>query len=195
MTKIIDLRKKPQSEKSGKIIQKIKTLPQKENPTNTAPSKTKEEILTAVWNAPSFYSSPDKKYLYILIVLLAIGGVIIILLGKDILSAIFLILSSLVLFISSKKQPEIQQIVVDQRGVMMGDTAHPYKDLNSFWIHYESGDIKELSLESKKWYVPYIKIPLENINPLLVRSVLIKFLPEREHERSLTDMISRRIGM
>lgn len=114
---------------------------------------------------------------------------------KDTLTAIFLLLSSLVLILYSNKRPEISKVVIDQRGVAVGETVYYYKDLRSFWIHYNPADLKELSLESRRWYMPYVKVSIEDKNPMVIRSLLINFLAEREHEHSLVDVIARRIGL
>ena len=109
--------------------------------------------------------------------------------------AIFLILASLVLILYSKKLPEISKISISQNGVAIGDKIYFYKDLRSFWIHYDPGEVKELSLELRKWHMPYLKILIEKENPVAIRSFLIKFLKEKEHENSLIDIISRKIGL
>lgn len=115
--------------------------------------------------------------------------------NKDTLTAIFFILSSLVLILYSNKMPEISKVTINQTGIAVGNNLYYYRDLKSFWIHYDPGNIKELSLESKKWYVPYVKISIENSSPIHIRSLLINFIPEREHEHSLVDIVSKKIGL
>ncbi len=115
--------------------------------------------------------------------------------GKDKLTAIFMVLASLVLILYSTRRPEISRIHIDQGGVAIGNAMYYYKDLRSFWIHYNPGELKELSLEAKKWYMPYVTVSIENKNPLLIRSLLINFLPEKEHEHSLIDIIAKRMGL
>jgi len=147
------------------------------------------------WQAPSFYFNPQKRYLSLLIIALALGGGGLLFFGQDMLTSIFLLLSSLVLILYSNKRPEMSNVSIDQRGVAIGNAIYYYKDLKSFWINYDPSSLKELSLESKRWYLPYVTISIENNNPLLVRSLLISFLPEREHEHSLVDIIARKIGL
>jgi len=113
----------------------------------------------------------------------------------DTLTSIFLILASLVLLLYGKQKPTISKIVVDQSGILVGDIMYYYKDLKSFWIDYNPGGPKELSLESAKWYMPYIKVLLNDQNPVEVRSLIVNFLPEKEHENSLVDHIGRRLGL
>ena len=70
-----------------------------------------------------------------------------------------------------------------------------HKDLKSFWIEYNPEWLKELSLESAKWYMPYIKVLLNEQNPVEVRALIVNFLPEKEHEISLVDHVGRKLGL
>ena len=126
---------------------------------------------------------------------LVASGMAMLFTNQDSLMAAFLLLASLVLVLYSNKKPEITEIVISQNGVAVGNKIYYYKDLKSFWIHYNPGEAKELSLELRKWYFPYLRILIENENPLTLRSFLIKFLPEKEHENSLVDIISRKLGL
>ena len=191
MTQILDLRKKQKRDVG--IRESPKNQPKKETAVPVSPIKPVHPQIS--WEAPSFYFNPQKRYLSLLITALALAGGAMLFWQKDTLTAIFLVLSSLVLILYSNKRPEISRIIVNQKGITVGDTLHYYKDLRSFWIHYDPGSSKELSLESKKWYMPYIKVSIENNNPLDIRSLMINFLPEKEHENSLVDIIARKIGL
>ena len=147
------------------------------------------------WEAPSFYYNPQKKYLSMVIVGLIAAGVGLLVFQKDALSAIFLMLTSLMFVLYANKKPTISSIMVDDVGVSVADTRYFYRDLKSFWIDYNPGGSKELSIESRKWYLPYIKVSIEDNDPLEIRSLMISFLPEKEHENSLVDLIARRIGL
>lgn len=191
MPQILDLRKKQKKEVG--IRELPKNQPKKEPAVSTPPLKPIHPQIS--WEAPSFFFNPQKRYLSLLIIALALGGGAMLFFNKDTLTAIFLVLSSLVLILYSNKRSEISKITINQAGVAVGENLYYYKDLRSFWIHYDPGSIKELSLESKKWYMPYVKISIENNNPLDIRSLMINFLPEREHEHSLVDIIARKIGL
>ena len=190
MAQILDLRKKQKKE----AVLSVNPRPsKKETAVPILPLKPVHPQIS--WEAPSFYFNPQKRYLSLLIIALALAGGAMLFWQKDTLTAIFLVLSSLVLILYSNKRPEISRITVDQKGIAIGDTLHYYKDLRSFWLHYDPGNAKELSLESKRWYMPYVKISIENNNPLEIRSLMINFLPEKEHENSLVDIIARKIGL
>ena len=185
MTQVLDLRKK-NKKNAPKFTRDHSSRP-------LIQSKSASPHIS--WEAPSFYFNPQRKYLALVMVALATSGGAMLFLQKDTLTAIFLILSSLVLILYSNKRPDISKITLNQAGVEIGDMMYYYKDLKSFWINYEPGSFKELSLEPRRWYLPYFKVSIENQNPLIIRSLLVNFLPEREHEHSLVDIISRRIGL
>ncbi|OGM96827.1 MAG: hypothetical protein A2816_00415 [Candidatus Yanofskybacteria bacterium RIFCSPHIGHO2_01_FULL_39_44] len=155
----------------------------------------KNKVPQISWETPSFYSNPKRRYFILIVVALVASGMAMLFTNQDSLMAAFLLLASLVLVLYSNKKPEITEIVISQNGVAVGNKIYYYKDLKSFWIHYNPGEAKELSLELRKWYFPYLRILIENENPLTLRSFLIKFLPEKEHENSLVDIISRKLGL
>lgn len=187
MGKILDLRKKPV--KSSKTLQKSREQIKIEQ------KNFQEEKSYVYWEAPSFYYNPQKRYLSLVIVALLTGAIALLIFKYDVLVSIFLILSSAVLLLYSKQKPTKSKITVDQSGIWVDNIMYYYKDLRSFWIEYNPGGSKELSLESTKWYMPYVKILLNNQNPVEVRSLIINFLPEKEHENSLIDYVGRKLGL
>ena len=184
MQHTVDLRKKKQTQKSPPEVAILKSQKSKAIQTRNIS-----------WQAPSFYYNPQKRYLAMIIVALLLGSIAMLIFDKDTLTAIFLILSSLVLILYATKKPEIQDILIDDNGIHVGENSFLYNELKSFWVDYQPGHDKELSLESKKWYVPYVKVSLENKNPIEIRSWLVSFLPEKEHEKSVIDLIGKKIGL
>lgn len=188
MSKILNLRKI--SDPKPKSLQKPK---EKFRIIENKPVENKN--LNISWEAPSFYYNPQKRYLSVLIAALLSGAVALLIFNYSSLTSIFLILSSLVLLLYGNQKPTISKISVGQSGISVDDIVYSYKDLKSFWIEYNPGGSKELSLESAKWYMPYVKILLSNQNPIELRSLIISFLPEKEHENLLVDQIGRKLGL
>ena len=166
---------------------------------NEGPLVVSEEPRTSApgfhWEAPSFYYNPQKKYLALLVMALMAGAAALLFYDRDTLLAIFLMLSSLVLVLYANKKPAMSKISVDHVGVSISDRMYYYRELKSFWIDYTPRGPKELSLEARKWYLPHIKVSLEQEDPLELRSLMINFVPERIHEQSLIDFIARKLGL
>lgn len=108
------------------------------------------------------------------------------------LLAIFIALAAFVLYAGAGRKPSAVQCAITPRGVKIENRVYEFSDLKSFWIFYDPEDIKELSLESKKTMMPYIRAPLGDTDPVKLRETLLKFIPEKKHEESLTDIIGRK---
>jgi len=190
MQHTVDLRKKKQDQKSSDEVKILKSKKAVQSPTGV------DQPHNISWQAPSFYYNPQKRYLSMVIVgLLFVGAGAVLFFRKDTLTAIFLALCSLVLILYATKKPEVKEIVIDDDGVHVGENSFLYQELKSFWIDYTPRQDKELSLEAKKWYLPYVKVSIENKNPIEIRSWLVSFLPEKEHEASIVDIIGKKIGL
>ena len=197
MPKILNLRKKlPQTPQKPREEVRVAEKPVTAIKQPELIQKNNEFVSPKIsWEAPSFYYNPQKRYLSLVTMALMAGAVALLIFKYDTLTSIFLILASLVLLLYGKQKPTISKITVNQSGILIGDIMYYYKDLKSFWIEYNPGGPKELSLESAKWYMPYVKVMLNEQNPVEVRSLVINFVPEKEHENSLVDQIGRRLGL
>lgn len=197
--RIIDLRKKEISDPAiSPIREETLSVITEETPGTIAPAREEEKLTSTGetrWQAPSFRSNPDKTYLALTVIALFAGAGILFFFKQDAVLEIFLMLSAFVLLLQANKKPEITEIWIGRKGVSVGSKLYQYKELRSFWIDYNPHGIKELSLQSIKWYVPYIKIPLEQEDPLKIRDLMISFVPEKMHEQSLADILGRKLGL
>lgn len=78
-----------------------------------------------------------------------------------------------------------------ERGVKIGNEIFPWQNLQGFWVFKEPS---ELYLKSKKSYLPYIILPLPQNHTERVKKILLNFLPEKEMERGIFDIIERKLG-
>ena len=191
MPRTIDLR--------NKSAEQPTLSPVKAGPVLTMPARTENKSSFPrefFWEAPLFYHNSQKKYFaFTVIAGLFAGAGAMIFFHKNTLTVVSMIMSALVLILYTNKKSEMSQISINELGISIDNQPYSYKELKSFWIEYALGDIKELSLESKKWYLPYIKISIENQNPMELRAMLSNFLPEKEHEVSLIDLFAQKLGM
>lgn len=152
-----------------------------------------EENNTIEWTALEFdYYSKSKSWFVgfgIVAVLLALWGIW----TKNIIFVILIGLSYFTLVVFAFKKPRGVQFAITPKGVNVDENLYNYDDLKSFWIFYEPPEVTEISLHSKKIATPYIKIPLGDQNPVEIRRMLIKYIPEIKQETSLADNLSRTI--
>ena len=83
---------------------------------------------------------------------------------------------------------------VTSHGIRVGSRLYPFEDLRSFWIFYDPPLFKEISLRSKKTFMPVIRAPLGELDPIRLRHILLRFLREEEEETSVVDIIAKRLG-
>jgi hypothetical protein len=146
------------------------------------------------WAAPEYtYYKKDKSWFFLAGI---IFGILMIwsLWTRNILFAIFIALSYFLIVVFALKKPETTFIAINHKGIRINTDFHEFDTLKSFWIFYEPPEIGEISLKSKRKTASYIKIPLGEQNPVEIRELLIKYLPERKQSESLIDNLFRSIG-
>lgn len=189
---------KPQPQPAITEVAKEKVepvVPQAEPVTKEFP---KEEIKTGAmsWSGPIREHHPRMRNVVILVLFLFVVGALVQIFQKNIITAVFFGLLGVTILIHARKVPEVVDFEIGASGVKVKDRTYNYRDLKSFWIEYEPElGIRELSLQSKKWYTMYVKIPLGEQSPVQIRSLLVDFLPEVEHEDTLADTFSRKFGL
>ncbi|PIV10384.1 MAG: hypothetical protein COS49_00800 [Candidatus Portnoybacteria bacterium CG03_land_8_20_14_0_80_41_10] len=143
------------------------------------------------WTAPEFeYYRKDKSWL-VIAGLIAAGLFLWALLTKNIIFALLIGLSYFTVITYGLKKPASVKLAVTAKGIKINQALYEFDNLKSFWIFYQPPQIREISLRSKKTIMPYIKIPLGEQNPVEIRKILLKYLPERRHKESLIDNLSR----
>ncbi len=97
---------------------------------------------------------------------------------SNVLFALILILAGCVLALIASQPPELTEVNIFTRGFRIGDITHRWEDVISFWIDVE-GDVPTLLIDTTKILSPNIVLPLTDIDPSLVREVLLNFAEER----------------
>ncbi|MBU0531445.1 hypothetical protein KJ910_03045 [Patescibacteria group bacterium] len=112
---------------------------------------------------------------------------------QNFLFAVIILMFGVIYFLSGMRVPSRIEVAITDNGVMLGETFFPYRDMKTFAIVYEPPVIKNLYIDLKSRWRPLLSIPLENVNPVEVRDLLLPFAIENlEHtEESLTDLVSR----
>ena len=148
------------------------------------------------WEAHEYeYIEKHPKWYWIMgILLLAI--IVYAIITNSILMAITFILIGMLGYVYAEREPRLIQMEINPDGVVVDKIMYEYDDLKSFWIFYEvEAGFKVLSLHSKKTFLPHIHIPVGDANPILIREVLLNYLPELRQEMTIVDRFSLMIGL
>ena len=148
------------------------------------------------WSGPLYIYRPDMKVVILLSFSLFFIAALFQIFQKNLITTILFSLLGMIILIKANKKPEIVNFEINPLEVKVGEKLYQFREIKSFWIEYEPElNIKELSLQPKKWYHAFVKIPIYDQNPLQLRAFLLKFLPEVEHKDSLADALSRKLGL
>lgn len=112
---------------------------------------------------------------------------------NNVLFAFVIILSGFVLSLFAARPPEQIDIVIDDRGIRIAKTFYPFHGLESFWIEETETHFK-LLVKSQRLLMPYIIVPLGDMDPEKVQRYMIRRLPEVFHSESSLQRIMEHMG-
>lgn len=145
------------------------------------------------WHAPDFIKQEQSTDWYwavgVITIALAVAGFVF----GNVLFGILVIVASFALVLQSSRDPEIHEFVVSRKGVKANNILYPYSSLHSFWVENNPHEQKIL-LQSEKSWMPYIVIPIEDVDPEEIRDFMIQYLPEEEHQEPLAQKIMEYLG-
>jgi len=147
------------------------------------------------WQAPEheIFEKDKKWYAYAGLILAAIIAYAVII--NSPVMAITFILIGAVGYMTLQKEPRIVNFSIISEGIVMHKTMYHFDNIESFWIFYEPGQIKVISLHIKSKFLPYIHIPIGEADPNIIRELLVENINEEKHEHSMVDIFERIIGV
>jgi len=142
------------------------------------------------WEAPEYAHYEKSADWYWWTGLLAILMLVAAFWQGSFLFGVLVLVGWFTVVIYAARPPRLVRFALTERGVLAADKLYLWQDLKSFWVFYKPPLHNEISIESKKTLMPYIKIPLGEEDPTKLRDTIKKFLPEEEQEESLIDNIT-----
>lgn len=110
------------------------------------------------------------------------------------LFGIFIIIASFTVAMYGSKKPQVVEFQLTAQGIKIANRLYPYRNIKSFWLHYNPPFKKEVSFLFNKTINPRLVIPLNDIDPNNVRDILVQFVKEAPQDDSFSDIISRALG-
>jgi hypothetical protein len=152
------------------------------------PRNQHHEILI-FWQAKEYEKKSRHQGWYLYFYLIIFGLVLYAFLTNNLLMSVIFILFGFLFYFYEKKEPEEYTFGITKEGVFAQNRLYEFSILENFWIFYQPGGTKELSLKSQKPFLPYINLPLGSTDPVKIRRILLNHLPEKQHEKGLSDII------
>lgn len=157
-------------------------------------AQTKDDILLE-WEAPSFERKTKDHRWY-----LAALGIIVALIAYSVWQqdwffiGIVIVVSAVAFWYIRTSHPQKMHYAITPLGIISGNHTYPFSDIHSFWIVYRPG-VKILCIAFTRKYLPTLEIGLGNTDPVVLRSVLSKRIPEQsKRDENLVDKLVRMLG-
>lgn len=119
----------------------------------------------------------------------AICIAVIAVLFHDVLFAILILLGAAILARLANVPPELVRFELSERGIRVGDTMHRYEEIIAFWVEDHGVDRPLLLVDTVKFMAPNLIIPIEGIEPHLVR----EYLQPRVEEVPMKEPVAHKI--
>ena len=115
---------------------------------------------------------------------------IISILFHDFLFAVVIIVAATTIGLMANVPPDLSEFEVSERGIRVNGRLHRYHEIISFWVEDEHHTHHPLLLvDTTKFMSPNIIIPLEHIDPHIVRA----FLKEHAEEVPMKEPVAHKI--
>ncbi|MDQ5969328.1 MAG: hypothetical protein QG579_485 [Patescibacteria group bacterium] len=140
------------------------------------------------WNTIEYLHTEKTTDWYWIVGIITLSIALISIILNNIIFAILIVVSSFTLSLFASRKPEIINIEMNNSAVLVSKERHAYKDIESFWVETRDFNPRVL-LKSKKMFMPFIVILIDDIEPEEVQTFLSKHLPEEEHSEPLLEKL------
>lgn len=132
------------------------------------------------WNAPTHFYVEKKPDWYWIVGIITLALAVVAFLFGQIITGIFVIVAAVALVLHASKPPRIISCQINDRGLVVDNVLYPFLTLESFWIPHDQFPPKMI-LKSRKLFMPFIIIYIDEIDPEQVREVMLRYIAETEH--------------
>ncbi len=147
------------------------------------------------WKAHEYDHYERTTDWYWAVAIITFSIIILSILFSDYLFAIVTLIGVFTLVLFTYRPPKLISYELNRKGVLIEKTLYPYVGLESFWIadHHEFVEPK-LIIKSTKVVMPYIIIPLIDVDPEDVHDILRTVIAEEEHHEPLAHKLMEYLG-
>ena len=145
------------------------------------------------WHAPEYIHTEKTADWYWILAIVTVTVVLIAVILNNVIFGMLIIVASSTLTLLAGRKPQKVHIEISDRRISVGRIHYNYAEMESFWVEKRQ-IFPKLVLKSKKVFLPYISILIEEVEPEKVRQALSDHLPEEEHVEPLLEKILIYLG-
>ncbi len=145
------------------------------------------------WTAPEHYYVEKRQdwFWAVGIVTLTLAAVCFIL--GSVIPGIFVVIAAVALVLHASHPPRMIYHEINDRGIIIDNILYPFLTLESFWIPHDEA-IPRIIVKSRKMFMPFIIIFIEEVDPESVREIMLRYIAETEHHEPLLKHILEWFG-
>ncbi len=144
------------------------------------------------WQAPEFVKHEKGKTWYLVAGILTLCLIAYALFtGSATMAIVFIVLAG-VYILTHNQQPKVIGVKITQLGLFVGEIFYPYNMVQAFWIVYHPPMVQALNLRLAGKAGAKVTIQLDKQNPVEVRTLLAKEIPEVEgQQETMNELLIR----
>lgn len=133
---------------------------------------------------------------YLALGVVAVSIAITSILFHDTLFALLIIIAAVTIGLISRTPPDLATFEISDRGIRINGQLHRYPEILSFWVEDEHEHHRPLLLvDTTKFLSPNLIIPIEHIDPHLVRAYLKERVAEKHMREPLAHKVLEFLGL
>ena len=137
-----------------------------------------EELLLS-WEAPDFEDHERNASWYVAAGAFALALFAYSIYTSDWFFAVVVVALVIVTFKYLKISPKTNTYGISRVGIQVNEKLYSYDQLHSFWIVYQP-PTKVLNVLTTRRYMPQLSMQLVDQDPVMIKKILKKFMPEQE---------------
>lgn len=155
-----------------------------------------ERNLSLRWSAYEHEHIERGSDWYLALGVVTISIAITSILFHDTLFALLIVIAATTIGLISRTPPEIATFEISDRGVRINGELHRYNEILSFWVEDEHHAHRPLLLiDTVKFLSPNLIIPIEHIDPHVVRAYLKERVTEKHMKEPLAHKVLEFLGL
>ncbi|MFA6315326.1 MAG: hypothetical protein WC648_03100 [Candidatus Paceibacterota bacterium] len=145
------------------------------------------------WNAPEHIHREKSPDWYWAVGIITLALAVVAFIFGNIITGIFVLIAAVALVLNASKHPNHVYHEINDRGIIVGNTLYSFLSIDSFWIPHDEVPAK-LILKSRKTFMPYIVIYIDEVDAEAVRETMQNFIAETEHHEPFLKHVLERFG-
>jgi hypothetical protein len=161
----------------------------------TQPYSSKDDILLS-WQSYDFDLKPKTLKWYSLAILLIMLALAYLVWQKDWFTVVvFFIIISVGYWYLRTAKPKLVTYSITPLGINADGKLYPFSEIHSFWMIYNDR-VKKIYIAFSKKYLPSLTITIKDVDPVVLKTILLRRIPEQEKRgEGIADKIIRIIGL